>query len=130
MLSIFNYNVPISTETYDINCHAGNKGFVLLNTNEAAALYGYNQSGWHTDPQNICTPIHYSNIFNPSSLANLVVSSIGYLTGLSNGEQIAFDILNPSNQNWASNSYSANGNGLEQKITLKAQIKKENSRID
>ena len=88
------------------------------------------EAGRYNNDQNICNPRYtgyvYTNAFNPSSLANLG-GYIGSLIGLSNGEQIAFEILNPSNQNWASNSYSANGNGLEQKITLKAQIKKENS---
>lgn len=122
-VKLYKDNVPISSAFLDIECYGAYPNKVFFYTIEAAQIYGVNNTGWNDIPD-VCTS---NNTFNTSSLANLGGSSIGSLTGLYNGEQIAFEILNPSNQNWASNSYSANGNGLEQKIILKAQIKKENS---
>ncbi len=95
-IKLYKDNVPISTETLDIECSGVNPNSVYFYTIQAAQIYGYNSTGCYNDNQNICTS---NNTFNTSSLANLG-GSIGSLTGLSNGEQIAFEILNPSNQNW------------------------------
>ncbi len=96
LVKLYKDNVPISTETLDIECSGVNPNSVYFYTIQAAQIYGFNNAGWNDIPD-VCTS---NNTFNTSSLANLGRSSIGELTGVSNGEKIAFEILNPSNQNW------------------------------
>lgn len=91
---------------------------------EIANLYNvtYVAGAWQPDVANICSG---KNI-NTSTLASLGIPSQGKLTGLSNGEQIAFSIEVPNNstQVWNStNKYPIITTGIEQSIPMKANIK-------
>ena len=119
---LYKDGVPISTSKFDVTCSLSSNGANFA-TAEAAALFNVSKLGSYVPVNGLC----HGRIIQQKALDQLSGNSIGFLSGLSSGEKIAFEILNPNNQNWAYNKYSAIANGTEQNIPLKAQIKKENS---
>ena len=125
-VKLYKDGVPISTDS-DIACDVSLDNHAYFNTAEAAALFNVSSLHNYVPVNGLCLGTNSSTLFQQNGLNQLSGNSIGFLSGLSSGEKIAFEILNPNNQNWAYNKYSAIANGTEQNIPLKAQIKKENS---
>lgn len=124
-MKIYQNGAPISTSTYDLECnHNLYINQVHFHNLVTAQLFGYTNIGWQPS-DDLC--INRGAKINANWTSFINGGQIGALVGLSNGEKIAFEILNPNNQNWADNKHSAIGSGEDQTITMKAQINKDSS---
>ena len=124
-MKIYKNGVPISTSTYDFSCdHNLYINQVYFYNLVTAQLFGYNDIAYQPS-DDLCR--NRGATINPNWTSFINGGKIGELVGLSNGEKIAFEILNPNNQNWANNKHSAIGSGEDQTITMKAKINKDSS---
>lgn len=77
---------------------------------------------WNIDTVGLCNS---DGTANTVTLGNLGYGSSGFLTGISSGENIIYSLEHPTNSNpWTgANKYESVGNGEEQVVAMKANIK-------
>lgn len=128
-VKIYLNNNPISNGTFDFHCSIHSPRQIYIITEPAKVMYGSNKLLWQNDSKGLCDA---SGKMNMTTLSNWVgLSDYGILSGMVSGEKIKYslELPNDSTKVWSKgfNDYSIVATGVEEVITMKANIKSLNN---